>query len=129
MKNYNKLVYQHFFNSQAVGEFSKEVPHISVQVGQGSDTDRLQLQLQFTTHHKIKAARFKAYGNPYTVAAASLLCELLPGLSLENAKLIRHTALQEPLEIPITRRHSALLAEQALQTALQIYERGLVCTN
>ena len=122
MMNYNKLVLQHFFNPQHVGVFAADEAVFIGRAGKHGASDQLQIHLVIGDD-TIIAARFKAYGNPYTIAAGSLLMEKITGLSLEEASNIKYKFLADILEIPQISLYSALLAEDALTSAVEKYKQ------
>ncbi len=66
----------------------------------------------------IREARFKAFGCPSSIAAASLVAEWLEGRSLSTALDIRSADIAAELELPASRLASARLAEEAARAAV-----------
>jgi nitrogen fixation NifU-like protein len=67
---------------------------------------------------RIEEARFEAFGCPATVAAASWLCQWLPGRTLAQALALDGLTIAQALEIDAARRGVALVVEDALKAAL-----------
>lgn len=116
--NYPAIVIRHFEQPQNAGEFSEQSNVITAKCGTVSAGDLGQLQLKLKDR-QIVEARFKAYGNPYFIASLSLLTEMLVDKTLDEAGLLSHEDLIKTLEMPNTKIHSALLAEDLLQAALK----------
>jgi len=67
----------------------------------------------------ITDAKFKASGCPPTLAAASVLTTLLIGKELDHAaRLSRNDIISALVRLPPAKAHSAVLAIEALQAAL-----------
>ena len=125
MMNYNEIVLKHFFNPQHVGVFAADASVFIGRAGKHGAADQLQIQLVIGDD-TIIAARFKAYGNPYTIAAGSVLMEKINGLPLKEASKLKYKYFADILEIPQTSLYSALLAEDALTFALEAYNKECV---
>jgi nitrogen fixation NifU-like protein len=82
--------------------------------------DRLRMQLQLEGG-RISAVRFQAEACMVSVAAASILSELLPGLSVEEARAFPREKLLQALQTELrpSRVSCAALSLQVLQAALQ----------
>ncbi len=81
--------------------------------------DWIQLQLSVNENSIIADAKFKAYGNPEVIAVASLLTDIIIGLSIEQAAELQYQVLIEKLELEQQQWHYACLADQALKSALR----------
>ena len=69
---------------------------------------------------KIVAASFQAQACPPCIAAASVLTEMLQGLAIDEACLLRAAAVTQKLEaLPRNKEHCAVLAVDALRAALK----------
>lgn len=118
MKQYNALVLEHFWQPRHVGAFAEEQKDVFTgKIGNPGIGDVLQLQLQ-VEQNLIKAAKFKAYGNPYIIAGCSIACERLPGLSIEEAQQINHRDFVDALNLPQTKLYCALLIEDVIKAAI-----------
>lgn len=72
-------------------------------------------------------ARFQAYGCPSAIATADWLCEWLEGRFPTEARALSSLHIAEALDLMPTRRHCAVLAEDALKAALaQVENDGAV---
>jgi len=77
---------------------------------------RLYLQID---RHTISRATFQSQGCTATIAASSLLTEMLTGCLLEDAEKITREDVEAALGgLPSTRKHSALLAEDVVRSAI-----------
>lgn len=78
----------------------------------------VELALKSRADGTITSARFRAYGCPVGIAAASLLCERVEGLSVEQAGELGHRLLVEWLDAPPDKIQVCVLANRALHAAL-----------
>lgn len=84
--------------------------------------DLLTLTIQ-VRKGRITAAKQQVKGCTGAMAASSVLTELIVGLSLEAARAITHQSVLQALGgLPISKLHSAALAEVALRKALADYQ-------
>lgn len=119
---YSDLVIEHFFQPQNVGCFNADEPDVYTgQVGAIAVSDMIQLQLQINSLGIITQAKFKAYGNPYTIAALSWLTTKLVMQSLAQARQIDYQFIATHVGIPHQKMPSALLVMEVLRSALDKY--------
>jgi nitrogen fixation NifU-like protein len=85
--------------------------------------DKLLLMLR-VRDGKIDEARWQSDGCAASIAASSLLSELVRGISLAEAQSITREAIVEALGgLPLSKLHASVLAADALQHALADYRR------
>jgi len=88
--------------------------------------DLLHLYLK-VADDRITAASFQAQGCPPTVAAASVLTEIISGLTLNEARVLAPSDVTRVLEtLPRNKEHCSVLAIDALRAALAEYQRGVI---
>jgi nitrogen fixation protein NifU and related proteins len=80
--------------------------------------DRLRLSLR-VDDGRIEAARFLAYGCPPTLACASVLTEMLQGMTVEEAMRLTRKDLVNQLGLPSRKQHAASLALDTLRSAIE----------
>lgn len=85
------------------------------------DTLLLMLRIQ---DGRIEAARWQSDGCAASIAAASLLSELVQGRTLDDAAAITRERIVEELGgLPASKLHASVLAADALHHALADYRR------
>ena len=85
--------------------------------------DLLRLTLRIR-QHRVEKARFRAFGCGATVAASSMMTDMLQGMTVEEALAFREDDVVRALAgLPGHRLHSAGLAQRAVLQALQDYQR------
>ncbi len=118
---YNKIVLDHFQNPRNLTEMKN-----ADAVGMGANPtcgDVLTLYLKFENNH-IKKATFKTMGCGAAIASGSLLTEILPGKTAEEARRIVPQTLVEALGgLPAIKMHCPELAIEALKSALKSHSQ------
>lgn len=71
----------------------------------------------------IDSAKFKAYGGVSTIVACDVACDMLIGMSLEEALGLTSHDILEHIEndIPQNRYYSAVIVEEAINNAVEDY--------
>lgn len=122
---YSKKVVDHFENPRNVGSFENAEVDQSVGiglVGAPACGDVMQLQIKVSDEGKIEDARFKTFGCGSAIASSSLATEWLKGKSVDEALLIKNSQISEELALPPVKVHCSILAQDAIQAAVQNYK-------
>ena len=105
-----------------VGRFDPADPNIGTgMVGAPACGDVMRLQID-VEHDKIKDVRFKTYGCGSAIASSSELVNLLVGKTLKQAQDITNKQISEKLSLPPIKIHCSILAEEAIEKAIEDYE-------
>jgi nitrogen fixation protein NifU and related proteins len=119
---YSQTIAEHIANPRNVGEL--ENPSGKGDATNEACMDRLLLTIRIQSGI-ITDAKVKAQGCPPTIAAASVLTELIIGCSLVQAELLTRKDVEEALEhLPSMKKHCAALAIDALRTAIADSQRS-----
>ena len=119
---YSQTVAEHIANPRNVGELENAS-------GRGDVTneacmDRILLTIRVAGDIVVDA-RVKAHGCPPTIAAASVLTELIIGRTVTAADALSRQEVESALEqLPPAKKHCAALAVEALRAALQDSEKN-----
>ena len=125
---YSEKVLEYFKNPKNVGE----IADADAMATEGSPAcgDMVKLFLKVNPDTKvIEDIKFKSYGCASNIATASIITELAKNRSIEDAKKISWKEASDALGgLPPVKVHCAVLAVDALKTAIENYEhtRGLV---
>lgn len=123
MEGYSTKVMEHFANPRNVGEI-EDADGIG-NVGNPTCGDIMRLYIK-VKDGIITDAKFKTFGCGAAIATSSMMTELIKGKSLEEARKISNAAVAEALGgLPPVKMHCSVLAEEALQSALEDYEKRL----
>lgn len=120
MPRYSKKFLEHFNNPRNVGVIEGAEGVGTEKNAVCGDTMTLYLRMEDGV---ISEARFQTLGCSASIAASSIMTELVAGKSLSEARDITRHNIAEALDgIPPAKLHSAVLAIDALGSALDCIE-------
>jgi len=111
-------------NPQAhnVGRLDPDASNVGTgMVGAPACGDVMRLQIDVDSDI-IKDVKFKTYGCGSAIASSSELVNLLVGKTLKQAQDITNTQIAETLSLPPIKIHCSILAEEAIEKAIENYE-------
>ena len=121
---YSDKVLDHYENPRNVGTFAKDETE---DVGTGlvgapacGDVMRLQIKVK---DGRIEDAKFKTFGCGSAIASSSLATEMIKGMTLDQAALIKNTTIVQELNLPPVKIHCSVLAEDAIKAAIEDYKK------
>ena len=118
-KSYPQQVIEHFERPRNVGTLPVELDRVgTAKLGDANVGDVIQLQIKLNKNDIIEDAKFRALGNPYLIAGASYLTDLLIGQSVEEARRMNYIDLIDALDIPQTKMYCAVMLEDVLKSAI-----------
>lgn len=121
---YSEKVINHFEHPRNVGSFAKGDTSVGVGlVGAPACGDVLKLSIKVNEQGIIEDAKFKTYGCGSAIASSSLVTEWVKGKTLDQAAAIRNTEIAEELALPPVKIHCSILAESAIQSAIDDYKK------
>ena len=116
---YSEKVMDHFANPRNVGEIQN--PDGVGQVGNPTCGDIMRITLKIE-NNVIVDAKFKTYGCGAAVASSSMATEMIIGRTVDEALKLTNRAVMEALGgLPPVKIHCSVLAEQAVQAAIDDY--------
>ena len=119
---YSEKVLDHYENPRNVGSFDKDEENVGTgMVGAPACGDVMKLQIKVNDDGVIEDAVFKTYGCGSAIASSSLLTEWVKGKTLDEAKAIKNTQIAEELALPPVKIHCSVLAEDAINAAIEDY--------
>ena len=119
---YSDAVIDHYENPRNVGSFDDEDNSVGTgMVGAPACGDVMKLQIKVGDDGIIEDAKFKTYGCGSAIASSSLLTEWVRGKTLDEAKQIKNIDIAEELALPPVKIHCSVLAEDAIQSAIDNY--------
>ncbi len=117
---YSDKVLDHYDNPRNVGVLDDNALNVGTgMVGAPACGDVMRLQIQISDDGVIEDAKFKTYGCGSAIASSSLLTEWVKGKTLEDAAKIKNSEIAEELALPPVKIHCSVLAEDAIQAAIQ----------
>ena len=127
---YSKEVNDRFYgvleNPQkfSVGRFDPKDPNVATgMTGAPACGDVMKLQLKLDENDIITDIKFKTYGCGSAIASSTMFVEMLKGLSIEEAKLIKDKDIAEALQLPPIKLHCSVLAEDSIKKAIENWEQ------
>lgn len=122
MLPYSKEVIKLFTNPENAG--SLDNPDATATEGSPACGDMIKLYLKVNPDSKvIEDIKFMSYGCASNIATASVITKIAKGKTIAEAKQIRWKDAEEQLGgLPAVKVHCAVLAVDALQTAIENYE-------
>jgi nitrogen fixation NifU-like protein len=121
--SYGEKVLDHYENPRNVGSFDNSDNVGTGMVGAPACGDVMKLQIKVDDNGVIEDAVFKTYGCGSAIASSSLLTEWVKGKTLDEAKAIKNTAIAEELALPPVKIHCSVLAEDAINAAIDDYKK------
>ncbi len=120
---YGEKVLDHYENPRNVGSFEESDDIGTGMVGAPACGDVMRLQIKVSDEGVIEDAVFKTYGCGSAIASSSLLTEWVKGKTLDEAKAIKNTQIAEELALPPVKIHCSVLAEDAINAAIDDYRK------
>jgi len=121
---YNNTVMDHFINPRNMGDI-KDADGIG-EVGAAACGDIMKMSLKIDDKtNTVIDAKFKTFGCGSAIAASSMATELIKGRTIDDLqKNFNNDQIVEALGgLPPVKIHCSVLAEEALQAALEDYKR------
>jgi nitrogen fixation protein NifU and related proteins len=118
---YSDKVIDHYSNPKNVGTLDKTKKNVGtglVGAPECGDVMRLQIEVE---NDIIIDAKFKTFGCGSAIAASSLATEWLKGMTLDDAIKLDNMELVEQLNLPPVKIHCSILAQDAVQYAVNDY--------
>ena len=70
----------------------------------------------------IEDVKFKTYGCGSAIASSSMFVDMLKGITIEQAKLIKDKDIAKALDLPPIKIHCSVLAEDSISKAISDWE-------
>jgi len=120
---YSDKVMEHFLSPHNVGKIDS--PDGVGHVGNPACGDIMELYIK-VEDGRIADAKFMTFGCGAAIATSSMVTDMVIGKTVEEAREVTNAAVTEALGgLPKIKRHCSVLAEQALNAALDDYlEKG-----
>ena len=121
MALYSEKVMDHFRNPRNVGVI--EDANGIGEVGNAKCGDIMKMYLKIEDDI-VQDVKFETFGCGSAIASSSMATELIKGKPLSEVKQLTNKAVAEALDgLPAYKMHCSVLAEEAIQSALQDYEK------
>ena len=119
--NYTKKTMQHFRNPHNIGEIKN--PDAVAEVGNMVCGDQLSFSIKVKAG-KISDIKFLSFGCASNIATASVMTEMVKGMTLDEAKRFDWKKIEEKLDgLPTQKVHCSILAVEGLREVISEYEK------
>ena len=119
MALYSEKVMDHFLNPRNVGVI-EDADGIG-EVGNAKCGDIMKIYLKIEDDI-VKDVKFETFGCGSAIASSSMATEMIKGKPLDEVKELTNKAVTEALDgLPAHKLHCSVLAEEAIQNALEDY--------
>jgi len=127
---YNNTVMDHFINPRNMGDLADANAIGEVGAAACGDIMKISLKIDDKTNTVIDA-KFKTFGCGSAIAASSMATELIKGRTIDDLqKNFNNDQIVEALGgLPPVKIHCSVLAEEALQAALENYKRKQILSR
>ena len=120
MALYSDKVMDHFLKPRNLGVI-EDADGIG-EVGNAKCGDIMKMYLKIDDNI-ITDVKFETFGCASAIASSSMATELIKGASVEDAMQLTNKAVAEALDgLPAYKMHCSVLAEEAIQAALEDYK-------
>ena len=121
MALYSEKVMEHFLNPQNVGVI--ENADGVGEVGNAKCGDIMKMYLKID-NEVITDVKFETFGCASAIASSSMATEMIKGKPVAEAMLLTNKAVAEALDgLPPHKMHCSVLAEEAIQAAIEDYDK------
>ena len=122
MALYSDKVMDHFRNPRNVGVI--EDANGIGEVGNTMCGDIMKIYLKINDDEIIEDVKFETFGCGSAIASSSMATELIKGKPVSEALELTNKAVAEALDgLPAHKMHCSVLAEEAIQAALEDYAK------
>ena len=121
MALYSEKVMDHFLHPRNVGVI--EYANAVGEVGNAKCGDIMKMYLKIEDDI-IQDVKFETFGCGSAIASSSMATEMIKGKPLSEAMQLTNQAVTEALDgLPAHKLHCSVLAEEAIQSALEDYRK------
>ena len=121
MALYSEKVMDHFRNPRNVGVIEDADGIGEVGNAKCGDIMRMYLKIEDDV---VKDVKFETFGCASAIASSSMATQLIKGQPVSEVKQLTNKAVAEALDgLPDYKMHCSVLAEEAIQSALEDYHR------
>ena len=121
VRKYHKNIIDHFENPKNVGSLNKNDRNVGTAiVGAPACGDVMKLSIKIENDIIIDS-KFKTFGCESAIASSSYVTEYIKGLHIDQAYYITNKEIADELKLPPVKLHCSMLAQDAVQSAIEDY--------
>ena len=120
-RTYHTKIIDHFENPRNVGSLNKHDKNVGIGlVGAPACGDVMELSIKIKDNIIIDS-KFKTFGCGSAIASSSYLTEHIKNMHVDDAYKISNKVIAEELKLPPVKLHCSMLAQDAVQSAIEDY--------
>ena len=120
-KLYHTKVIDHYENPRNVGSLNKHDNNVGIGlVGAPACGDVMKLSIKIKDNIIIDS-KFKTFGCGSAIASSSYLTEHIKNMHIDDAYKISNKEIAQELKLPPVKLHCSMLAQDAVQSAIEDY--------
>ena len=121
---YDDKVMDHYNNPRNVGSFDSNDKDVGTGlVGAPACGDVMKFQIKVNKDGVIEKACFKTYGCGSAIASSSYATEIVKGKTINEVSKIKNKDIASYLKLPPVKLHCSMLAEEAINAAVNDYKK------
>ena len=118
---YHKNIIDHYENPRNVGSLNKNDKDVGIGlVGAPACGDVMKLSIKIKDNIIIDS-KFKTFGCGSAIASSSFVTEYIKDKHIDEAYLITNKEISKELKLPPVKLHCSMLAQDAVQSAIEDY--------
>ena len=119
-KLYHTNIINHFENPRNVGKLDESLKNVGTAIiGAPACGDVMILSIKVDENNIIKDTKFKTFGCGSAIASSSYVTEYIKGKHIDEAYVISNKNIANELKLPPVKLHCSMLAEGAVQIAIE----------
>ena len=123
LRFYHNNVIEHYENPKNVGSLDKKKSNVGTGlVGAPACGDVMKLQIE-VDNDVITDAKFKTFGCGSAIASSSYATEIIKGKTIDECLKIKNSDISSYLKLPPVKLHCSMLAEDAINSAINDYKQ------
>ena len=125
IRKYHSNIIDHYESPRNVGSLPKTDKDVGTGlVGSPACGDVVSLSIRVDTNTNIiKDAKIKVFGCGSAIASGSYTTEVIKGMCIEDAYKVTNKSISKYLKLPPVKLHCSLLAEEAIKSAINDYNK------
>jgi len=121
-RGYHRNVIDHYENPRNIGSLNNKDKNVGTGlVGAPACGDVMKLNIKVDEDGIIIESKFKTFGCGSAIASSSFATEWIKNKHIDNARLMSNKEIAKELKLPPIKLHCSMLAEDAVQSAIQDY--------
>ena len=119
---YHTKLIDHYENPRNIGSLDSNDSNVGAGlVGAPACGDVMKLNIRVDENGIITESKFKTFGCGSAIASSSLVTEWIKDKHIDDAYMISNKEIAKELKLPPVKLHCSMLAQDAIQSAIEDY--------